>query len=295
MFDRVLSAYDGSPASRAGLEFSLELAREFGSRVSVAHVIEPGRTTSEQGVGDQAPLDPGAARDWLSDLCERSSLPGFPPLTPVTLEGGRPARALLELAGRERLDLIVAGKTGGHGVAGFLFGSVAERIVRGAPCSVAVVPAESSAATPPCVLAGYDGSERSAEALRVASVLAASFPAGLRVVHAVDYRVPFMGHPPESARKLIREQGERVLKEGRAVISAPLDSLETELREGDPRSALLEAARSHRPRFLVLGHRGAGGFPGLGLGSAAEAIVRMADCPVLVVKPPGAGDGGEGG
>lgn len=288
VFERVLTAYDGSAASRAGLEFSLELARAFGSRVTVVHVLEPERAVSESSV-DRAPPDPEEARGWLSELCERRSTAGFPALAPVTLEEGRPASAVLELADRERPDLIVVGRTGRHGLAGFLFGSVAERLVRGAPCPVAVFPAEATFAMHPRVLAGYDGSVPSREALRVASVLAAALSAGLLVIHVVDYRVPFAGQPTDSARELVREEGEGLLNEGCSVLSAPLESVETELREGDPRSGLHEAVREHRPRLLVLGHRGSGGFPGLGLGSTAGEAVRAAECPVLVVKSAAAG------
>lgn len=46
----------------------------------------------------------------------------------------------------------------------------------------------------------------------------------------------------------------------------------------------LEAASEHRPRFLVVGARGAGGFSGQILGSATAEAVRWAKSPVLVVK-----------
>jgi nucleotide-binding universal stress UspA family protein len=71
--------------------------------------------------------------------------------------------------------------------------------------------------------------------------------------------------------------------------SAPLDFVDSELCSGDPRAALLEAAAKHRPLLLVLGDRGAGGFPGLRLGSTTDEVVRSGAAPVLVVRDGGSG------
>lgn len=135
MFERILTAYDGSVASRAGLDFSLELARAIGSRVLVVHVLESDREVSDPEE-DQVPRDSEEARAWLDELCKRSSVEGSPAPMPLTIESGRPVPALLEVAERERPDLIVAGRTGRHGIKGLLLGSVAERLVREADCSV---------------------------------------------------------------------------------------------------------------------------------------------------------------
>ena len=184
-----------------------------------------------------------------------------------------------------RPDLIVVGRSGRHSLGRFLLGSAAERIGRHAPCSVAVFPPEeTAAASPPRVLAGYDGSDRSKEAVRIASTLAAALSAGLLVVYVLNYRVPFAGTPPESARELMREHAAALLQQGCSGLSAPLESVQSELRSGDPRAGLVAAAKEHRPLFLVVGDRGAGGFPGLILGSTTDEAVRSAECAVLVVK-----------
>lgn len=282
MFERVLVAYDGSPAAEAGLSFARRLSRACGSKVTVAHVVEPDRRAEE---ASGPPAGPDAARTWLEGVCSEGADPRSPALTPVVLEEGKPAAAIIELAERGGADLIVVGKSGRHSLGRFLLGSAAERIVRHSPCSVAVFPPKGAeVASPPRVLAGYDGSDRSKEAVRRASTLAAALSVGLLVVHVLDYRVPFASSPPESARELMRERAAALLREGCSDLSAPLESVQSELRSGDPRAGLVEAAREHRPLLLVVGSRGLGGFPGLILGSTADEAVRAAECPVLVVK-----------
>jgi nucleotide-binding universal stress UspA family protein len=63
-----------------------------------------------------------------------------------------------------------------------------------------------------------------------------------------------------------------------------LEAIVEDLREGPPRSQLIEACAQHRPTVAVVGARGAGGFRGLLLGSTARDLVNHAGCPVLVVR-----------
>jgi len=64
-----------------------------------------------------------------------------PPLPTVRalVASDAPALAIVEYATRERIDLIVTGTHGRGAVAHFLMGSVAERVVRTAPCPVLTV------------------------------------------------------------------------------------------------------------------------------------------------------------
>lgn len=82
----------------------------------------------------------------------------------------------------------------------------------------------------------------------------------------------------------MRERCEARLQALSSSLADPPESVQTELRTGDPRAGLLKAVREHRPRLLILGAKGAGGFPELVLGGTASELVRSAECPVLVVR-----------
>src|SRR5262245_36770764 len=56
---------------------------------------------------------------------------------------GEPAAAIMSSAKAKRVQLIIIGTHGHHGVTRFLMGSVAERVLREAPCAVLVVPAKT--------------------------------------------------------------------------------------------------------------------------------------------------------
>lgn len=289
VFKRILLAYDGSHAAQAGLSFVRQLARSCDSEVTVARVEEPSGGSDARSSAEYSPAEPAEASASLANLCREGFAPGSP-ATPVVVEGGSPAVAITELAECRDVDLVVVGRSGCHSLGRFLLGSTAERVVRHARGSVAVFPPhEVPVASPSRVLVGHDGSDDSMTAVRAAAAIAGALSAGLLVAHVINYRVPFADTPPESARSLMRERGEKLLREACDGLSAPLESIETELLSGDPRVALLEAASERRPLLLVVGARGAGGFPGLMLGSTTDEAVRSAESPVLVVKDGGAG------
>lgn len=287
MYKHALLAYDGSPAAAAGLSFCRRLAQVTGCEVTIAHIRDPHRKAREESIVDRAPVEADATRGWLEALCREGFEEGSP-ATPMIVDDGAPGRTIVELAEREDADLVIVGRSGSHSLGRFLLGNTAERVIRHAPSSVAVFPPEEAqTASPPRVMAAYDGSDPSKQALLVAGGLASALSAGLLIVHAVDYRVPFSGPAPEGARELMRTQGEELLREAEAGVSAPLDFVESALCDGDPRAALLRAAGEHRPLLLVVGDRGAGGFPGLRLGSTTDELVRSAEPPVLVVREVG--------
>jgi nucleotide-binding universal stress UspA family protein len=60
---------------------------------------------------------------------------------------------------------------------------------------------------------------------------------------------------------------------------------ETILRDGLPAREILDAARSWEADLVVIGSQGHGHFEQFVLGSVANAVVRGAHCPVLLVRP----------
>ena len=119
----ILVATDFSLQSNRAFDAALALAQHFGARLHVFHVV----------------LDASEQKMALAKLKA---------LTAETVEGteivravsvGQAAPEIVKYAGRERIDLIVMGTHGRGPVAHMLLGSVAERVVRKAPCPVLTV------------------------------------------------------------------------------------------------------------------------------------------------------------
>ena len=133
------------------------------------------------------------------------------------------------------------------------------------------------------ILAGYDGSPGSQQALRWATQAARQRSAVLTVCHA--WTAGYAGPPAEAEREaLARQCAERVLARGLQSARSVTEpgSVRPVLAEGPPARALCELSGS--AAMVVLGARGAGGLPPLPLGSVSLEVAAYARSPVIVVR-----------
>lgn len=134
MYDTVLIALDGSPASTTAIPHAQMLAGDRG-RIVAIHVRElvPGRSSQ---VTVPAPEAERAVREWV----ERVRHEGANVELRVETTASGAAEAIANAAREEHADVIVLGTRGHSQLTGLLVGSVAQRLPHVAPCPVLVVP-----------------------------------------------------------------------------------------------------------------------------------------------------------
>jgi nucleotide-binding universal stress UspA family protein len=143
LINTVLVATDFGKVSEAALTYGRDLARTFGANLRVLHVVDNvvARAASEfypTGPGDlQKDLEVSAERylDRLVTDDDRTRLSA----KSVVVVSASPADAIVDYAKRTHVDIIVVGTHGRGPVSHLFLGSVAEKIVRHAPCPVLVV------------------------------------------------------------------------------------------------------------------------------------------------------------
>lgn len=124
------------------------LASLGGGRLLFVHVHTPG--TGLEGGLDLSMLGTGADADraamadaearLAAEVAALKANPAYASLdVAMVIEIGRPADHVVEVAVREHAEQIVVGSHGRRGIERMLLGSVAERIVRLAPCAVLVI------------------------------------------------------------------------------------------------------------------------------------------------------------
>ena len=131
----VLVATDFSEASAAAMDYGRALARTFGASLHLLHVIENPFLRPHAA-------DPHTIKNTaLSHLFDRLTDDDRRQLhaTAVLETSDDPADAIMRYAKARQIDLIVMGTHGRGTVAQILEGSVAERVVRLAPCPVLTV------------------------------------------------------------------------------------------------------------------------------------------------------------
>jgi nucleotide-binding universal stress UspA family protein len=145
VLNKILVATDFSEASDAALAYGRALARAFGASLDLLHVTE--NLYLYAGVGAEAY---GGVPPEVQNDVERAAKEQTEALLTdddwtdlrakvVTITSNRPAAMIVEYAKTEHVDLIVLGTHGRGAVAQIFTGSVAERVVRTAPCPVLTV------------------------------------------------------------------------------------------------------------------------------------------------------------
>jgi universal stress protein A len=140
---KILVPLDFSPSSDHALAYARALAKDFGASLHLLHVIEDrlmtGPWPNEVYLGELPRLRKGLideAEQRLSAFASSTATTGLE-VTAEVLIGG-PSQAIVERAAAPDVDLIVMGTHGRTGITHFLIGSVAERVVRHAPCPVLI-------------------------------------------------------------------------------------------------------------------------------------------------------------
>jgi nucleotide-binding universal stress UspA family protein len=143
MIRRVLHPSDFSTASRPAFAKALETAKSNRAELLVVHVMTPMLPIAGDGYISPAAYEKIAAssKAWatrkLDGLIEKAKAAG------VRVRGllldGVPHEEIVRAAKSKKADLLVMGTHGRTGVARFFLGSVAGRVVAGAPCPVLTV------------------------------------------------------------------------------------------------------------------------------------------------------------
>lgn len=134
------------------------------------------------------------------------------------------------------------------------------------------------------ILIAVDGEAVSTDAAEVGIQLTCCVSGEVAFVHVVE---PGLTHAPGIASDdLVAEaerDGERILSALEGSIS-PLFAARKFIRVGKPAHEILAVAKEWPADVIVVGSHGRHGIPRVLLGSVAEAVMRHAECPVLVIR-----------
>jgi nucleotide-binding universal stress UspA family protein len=290
--DVVLVGVDGSPASRHALDWAAAeaLRRGWSLHLVCAYTIP----VSAGIAGEMAtPLvDDDAVRLVAEQSCADAAryVAGRSDSPPVrtSVAYGDAAGVLVDAS--EEAGLAVIGKRGRGGFASRVLGGVSTALPAHARCPTVVVPlprdrAEHEAPVERTgVVVGVDGSPEAAHAAEVAAAMAEQRGWPLTLLCAVPLAVPTLAWLPTALDPdpLVNEVRGELEAAAQAMRAAhPRVEVDTQLAHESPARSLADASKT--AELVVVGARGHGGFTGMLLGSVSQAVLRHAECPVLVV------------
>ncbi len=208
----------------------------------------------------------------------------------VQVRGIAETDALLDYLKENPADLVIMGTHGRRGFKRWLLGSVAEEMIRFAPCPVLTVKEgwRGSLGDIKKILVPIDFSLASKTALKNANQLAKLFGASLHLVHVIQkpaypevygdiYPSPaaFFADAEDKARHIM----ESLQKEHHGAAS-----VEIHVRKGHPSPEILSLAEEQEADLVLIAHLGLSRLPDKVMGSVAEHVVRGAKCPALTAN-----------
>jgi universal stress protein A len=132
------------------------------------------------------------------------------------------------------------------------------------------------------ILIAIDASEPAQYALEAGGALAAAFHGDVKLVHVISPPALDISPDVPTANQL-RQEGDKLLAKLQRRLP-PNVAVEFEVHDGRPAEQISAAARQWNADLVVVGHHNRHMLSRFVLGSVADAVVRHAPCPVLVVR-----------
>jgi nucleotide-binding universal stress UspA family protein len=144
----ILVPVDFSPHAEHAFTYATTLAERFGAKLALLYVVDDSFVTGGWSSEIYVPNVPELMENLIADADRRlatlkASAAALGLAAETAVIRGRPAHAIVEHAKNGGFDLIVMGTHGRTGVSHVVMGSVAERVLRKAPCPVLTVRAEA--------------------------------------------------------------------------------------------------------------------------------------------------------
>lgn len=295
---KILCATDFSDFSNHTLRYGVSLAREFGAKLYVCHVIDlPSAAIYGEITLDHAELQ----NRFMADVQEQlDRLIGGQPIDwEPLIETGRPVDKINAMVGKRKIDLVIAATHGRSGLKRLLLGSVTERLMHTLRCPLLIVnwsehefvSPEASEIRLQRILVACDFSPDSRLAFEYGLSLAQEFQSELHLVHVIEppvYKdfVTSAHEPGEDVQQVLYDRLNEKLTGMVPAEALNWCRLTTTLLSGNSFEELREYAVKHDVDLIALGIRGHSLVETMLVGSTTDRVVRSAPCPVLTVCPP---------
>lgn len=291
---QLLCPVDFSDFSRHALDHAAALARWYGARLTLLHVFV-NRPASDM---PPVPMTDVDRQRLIADLQRMAGrIPVDVLLDLRVTESSDIHREILTQAEMVAADMLVLGTHGRSGFERLVLGSVAERVVRMAPCPTMIVPRRAADTAPDepvrfhRIVCPIDFSDASCRAVRLAVSLAEEARAQLILLHVLAVPPEIVQEPMSAGLDVDRIRAAAVADATRQLQRLVPDpqpncTVKPVVREGPVYREILATAAERSADLIVMGVQGRGAVDLMVFGSNTARVMRGAACPVLVLPPP---------
>ncbi len=203
------------------------------------------------------------------------------------VSNGSPAWEVISRADTWKPDLIVVGSHGRSALGRFVLGSVSQKVLTEARCSVRVARGRVGVEDAPAnIYIGVDGSPGSEAAVRAVAIRQWPTASEARVVVVEDIAASAISEPVESDKEN-RAWPEKIADSMLEMLRPAQLTASAVILHGDPKRVLVAEAEKHGANSIFVGSTGFNNrFERFLLGSVSAAVAARAHCSVEVVRAP---------
>jgi nucleotide-binding universal stress UspA family protein len=288
--ERILCPTDFSDFSAKAFDYAVSLARHYGSRVFLQHVIQPVTYAYPYYAFPDSVSElywnlSEHAQEQLRNLVKSHSPNGIQ--SEIVVHTGPVPESILSFAEKNAADLIVMGTHGRRGLDRMTMGSVTETVLRKAKCPVLAVRSPlhdfvtgdkgRDSVQLRKLLFCTDFSEHSARALSYAFSLAMEYNAELTLLNVLE-DIEDAAMLRDSTAETIRELEKSIPADARNWCA-----VKTSVRVGKPYQEIIQLALESQSDLIIMGVRGRSPLDLALFGSTTQRVIQLGPCPVLAV------------
>ncbi len=278
----IVVCIDFTAASDLALLYARRFAVRSGAKLLLVHIVDPARVSPEELDAHLALHDiVDSAKADMQKIWAESAGQGI--AGSWIVRHGNVRDMILDAVQENQADLMVLGSKGMSLTGGSRFGTVAEQLVRAAPCPVLTVVPESPWQQLEndhhrWLLVPTNFSAASQAAFLYALAFAKSIGGSLLLLHAIedDFAVEPIARQLEDLRS--KEMGMLLASARAAHVEA-----ESAIRVGDASELILELARERKADYIVMGVRGGDQVDGTRLHGRVQGLMHQSPCPLFSI------------
>ncbi|MCB0281271.1 MAG: universal stress protein [Calditrichae bacterium] len=285
---KVLVPVDFSPFSDFATDYAIYLAAKYKSTITLFHVV----------VLYEADVDEEAHVKQLEEIIKRKEentrelfdrhrqkfLAKNIQINSVIERGVSAANVILDYIDEHQFDLVIMGTHGRTGIKNWIYGSVAEKIVRLSKIPVLTLHNDPGKLKISKILVPVDFSENSKHGINEAGKIAKEFDAEVHYVHVLEqYLHPSYHVVGMESIFIISPEIKEKTAEKLQEFCPDLPKSKFACIEGTSHATICEYAEENDIDLIVMSTKGFTGLDHLLIGSTTERVVRKAPCPVLTV------------
>jgi len=296
MIENVLVPLDGSELAERALPYARVLAKNRAIRLYLIRAVVPGDLLDTGPVPDEPKLR-ADAEAYLEGLT--SGRLGNASVRASVYYGEAAETILAEMRAR-KIDLLLMSTHGRSGLGRWIYGSVADQVLRNATVPVLLVPSACNRTWPddrPIRIAvPLDGSDLAAEVLTPARDLAKALDGEIHLIRAVEQpSYAYVGRSPNAVDLPVavpvpmggasQAEAENYLGRIAAELRAMGQYAESHVIGGGAVSGIIDLSRDIGADVIAMATHGRGGVVRMLMGSVATTVLQQSSIPIMLVRP----------